>query len=122
VHNFAISIDGYGAAPNQDAQNPLGLGGLALHAWIFGTQTFKKLLRVESGTTGLDDVRVGGGVSTIQQFLRARLIDEAHIAIVPILLGSGEHLTGGVDLPSLGYRITEHAATQAATHVVLTKT
>jgi dihydrofolate reductase len=62
-----------------------------------------------------------GGVSTIRQYLSAGLIDEMHFAIAPILLGTGEHLFGGIDALKLGYRCTEHVATANATHVVLAK-
>jgi dihydrofolate reductase len=67
------------------------------------------------------DVRVGGGVATIQQYLRAGLIDEMHVAIAPRLLGSGESLFGGLDMTKLGYRCVEHVPTSLATHVVLKK-
>jgi dihydrofolate reductase len=65
------------------------------------------------------DVRIGGGADTIKQYLRGGLIDELHIAISPILLGSGESLFEGVDLKAAGYRCVEHVATEKATHVVL---
>ncbi len=61
-----------------------------------------------------------GGVATIRQYLEAELIDVVHLAISPVLLGSGEHLLTGIDLPALGYECTEHVSTAAATHVVLT--
>ena len=67
------------------------------------------------------DIRLGGGVATIQQYLRAGLIDEMHLAISPVLLGSGEHLFGDIDAAKLGYQCTEHVATPSATHVVLTR-
>ena len=67
------------------------------------------------------DVRVGGGVNTIQQYLRLRLIDEMHIAISPVLLGAGERLFDGVNLPALGYACTKHQASSKATHVVLSR-
>jgi dihydrofolate reductase len=67
------------------------------------------------------DIRLGGGVATIREYLRAGLIDEMHLAISPVLLGEGEHLFEGIDLPALGYACTEHVPTQDATHVVLTK-
>jgi dihydrofolate reductase len=67
------------------------------------------------------DVRVGGGVETVRQYLRAGLIDEMHVAIAPVLLGSGEALYTGLDLPALGYRCAEHVASEAATHVVIRK-
>jgi dihydrofolate reductase len=206
VHCFSVSIDGYGAGPNQSRENPLGSGGLALHDWAFATRTFRTMFGQEGGADGIDDefaargfnnigawilgrnmfgpvrgawpdtswrgwwgeeppyrvpvfvlthyhrdpirmrggttfhfitdgihaalerareaaggrdVRLGGGVATIRQYLGARLIDELHLAISPILLGSGEHLLGGIDAPGLGYRCSEHVATSRATHVVL---
>jgi dihydrofolate reductase len=67
------------------------------------------------------DVRLGGGVATIRQYLQAGLIDELHLAISPILLGSGEHLFANIDTLALGYRCTEHVATPGAMHCVLTK-
>lgn len=208
VHSFGISIDGYGAGPEQSLQNPLGVGGMGLHGWFFPTRTFQRMQGKDSGTTGVDDdfaargfenvgawilgrnmfgpvrgpwpdeswkgwwgenppyhtpvfvlthhardpiamaggttfyfvtdgvdaaaeraraaagarhVRVGGGVSTIQQFLRAGLIDSMHIVISPVVLGSGERLFADVDMLKLGYECTEHVATEKATHVVLTK-
>jgi dihydrofolate reductase len=208
VQSFAISLDGYGAGPDQSLDNPLGLGGTALHKWAFATRTFRRMFGQEGGTTDIDDafavrgfenigawilgrnmfgpvrgpwpdeswkgwwgdsppyhtpvfvlthhprspiemeggtvfhfvtdgidtalarakeaaggrdVRLGGGVSTIRQYLLAGLIDELHLAISPVLLGSGEALLAGIDLPQLGYRVSEHVPTEAATHVVLTK-
>jgi dihydrofolate reductase len=67
------------------------------------------------------DVRLGGGVATIRQCLSAELVDELHLAIAPILLGSGENLLAGIDLPLLGYQLSEHVATEGATHFVLSK-
>jgi dihydrofolate reductase len=208
VHNFAISLDGFGAGPHQDLNNPLGVGGTALHEWAFATRTFRQMFGSDGGTTGIDDefavrgfnnigawilgrnmfgpirgpwpddvwkgwwgdnppyhtrvfvltnhpresitmsggttfhfvidgiqaaleraadaakgqdIRLGGGVATIKQYLRARLVDEMHLAISPSLLGSGEHLLAGIDLPKLGYQCTEHVPTQNVTHVILTK-
>src|SRR3954471_19302555 len=68
------------------------------------------------------DIRIGGGASTIRQYLRLRLIDELHIAISPVLLGAGERLFEDVDLAALGYTCTQHVASKRATHVVLTRT
>jgi dihydrofolate reductase len=65
------------------------------------------------------DVRIGGGVHTIQQYLRAGLIDEMHFAISPVLLGTGERLFEGVDLRALGYACVQFVASERATHVVL---
>ena len=67
------------------------------------------------------DVRLGGGVATIQDYLRAGLVDELHLVISPVLLGAGEPLFAGLDMAMLGYQCTEHVATPNATHVVLTK-
>ena len=209
VRCFGVSADGFGAGPNQDINNPMGIGGMALHQWVFPTSTFQKMLfQKDGGTEGPDndfaargffnigawilgrnmfgpvrgpwqdsswkgwwgdeppyhcdvfvlthhartpiamkggtvfhfvtdgiqsalerareaaggkDVRVGGGVATIQQYLRARLIDELHIAITPTLLGSGENLFGGIDLVGLGYKCIEHVATADAMHMVIGK-
>jgi len=68
------------------------------------------------------DVRLGGGVSTIRQYLRAGLIDELHLAISPVLLGTGENLLSGIDLRALGYECVNHVAGgRAAAHVTLRK-
>jgi dihydrofolate reductase len=67
-------------------------------------------------------VRVGGGVSTVRQYLTAGLLDELHLVIAPVLLGRGEHLLGGLDTRALGYECVEHTpGSRAATHVVLRK-
>ncbi len=209
VRGFSVSLDGFGAGLNQDINNPLGIGGMALHQWMFPTRTFQNMLfGKDGGTTGPDDdfaargfanigawilgrnmfgpirgawpdddwkgwwgdeppyhcevfvlthhrrasitmqggtifhfitdgieaalqraraaaggkdVRVGGGVETIRQYLQAGLIDELHLAISPALLGSGENLLGGIDMARRGYKVSEHVATPAATHVVLRK-
>ncbi|HEY5220245.1 MAG TPA: dihydrofolate reductase family protein, partial [Gemmatimonadaceae bacterium] len=65
------------------------------------------------------DVRIGGGADTIQQYVRAGLVDELHIAIAPVLLGKGERLFEGVDMRSLGYECIEQVSSEKATHVVL---
>jgi dihydrofolate reductase len=212
VSGFSISIDGYGAGPDQGLANPLGVGTELLHEWILGTKTFKRThgspsdgagrsgidddfvargfdnlgawimgrnmfgplrgpwtddtwngwwgedppyhvpvfvlthharapVTMKGGTTfhfvtdGIDaaldraraaargkDIRIGGGAATIREYLTAGLIDEIHLAIAPLLLGRGEHLFAGIDTVSLGYTCTEHASTEYATHVVLTRT
>lgn len=207
VESFTISMDGYGAGPNQDLQNPLGVGGTDLHQWLFPTRTLQRaLFGKDGGATGIDDdfaargfenvgawilgrnmfspfrgpwtdpnwkgwwgetppyrvpvfilthharspiemaggttfhfvtegihealrrardaangkdVRIGGGANTIQQYLRAGLIDELHLAISTVLLGRGERLFEGVDLRTLGYACVQRAASENATHVVL---
>jgi len=208
VHCFSISLDGYGAGPDQDLDNPLGVGGPALHEWVFGTRTFRQMHGKDGGITGIDDdfvargfhnigawiigrnmfgpvrgpwpdnawkgwwgdnppfhtpvfvltnhprasidmsggttfhfvtdgihaalkravdaangqdVRLGGGVATIRQYLRAGLIDEMHLAMSPILLGAGECLLEGMDAPKLGYQCTTRASTPNTTHFVITK-
>ena len=208
VNCFSVSLDGFGAGPNQRSRTPLGVGGEDLHQWILPTRTFQKMFGKDEGTTGVSDdlaargfdnvgawilgrnmfgpvrgawpdeswkgwwgdnppyhadvfvlthharkpiemaggttfhfvtdgihaalerarasakgkdVRLGGGVSTIRQYLEARLIDEMHLAVSPVLLGSGEHLLGGLDLPALGYERTEYVSTSDAAHYVVAK-
>ena len=86
--------------------------------WYHGIQA--ALDRAKDAARG-KDVRLGGGVATVRQFLTAGLIDELHLAISPVLLGRGEHLLAGIDTVGLGYTCTEHASTDLATHVVLAK-
>ncbi len=206
VQSFAISIDGYGAGPNQDVQNPLGVRGTELMEWFFHTRAWRKMHGQADGETGIDneiaergfagigawilgrnmfgpvrgpwpneswkgwwgdeppyhtpvfvlthhprdpvkmaggtvfhfvtdgiqpaleqaraaaigrDVRLGGGVATIRQCLAAGLIDELHLAIRPVLLGSGEHLLMGIDLSAMGYQCTESVMGERAMHVFL---
>lgn len=206
VQSFSISLDGYGAGPDQSMENPLGIGGLALHEWAFPTRTFRRMFGNDGGTTGIDDdfaargfsnigawilgrnmfgpvrgpwpdenwkgwwgdtppyhtpvfvlthharesvtmnggttfhfvtdgihsaleratdaaggqdVRLGGGIATIREYLRAGLVDEMHLAIAPVLLGTGEDLFADIDMLALGYQCTEHVATRNATHAVL---
>jgi len=207
VESFSISIDGFGAGPNQGLENPLGVGGEGLHQWFIPTQTFQQM-GGKTGTTGVDndiasrgftnigawimgrnmfgpirgpwtdnnwkgwwgdnppyhvpvyvltnhardpiemeggttfhfvtegiyaalerafdsaegkDVRVGGGANVIRQYLNAKLIDEMHLAVSPILLGSGESLFLNTDLLSLGYKCMEHVSTDNATHLIIRK-
>jgi dihydrofolate reductase len=80
-----------------------------------------RALAEAKAAAGEKDVRVGGGASTIRQYLQARLIDEMHFAIAPVILGAGEHLLQGLNLLSLGYELAEYATSPAATHVVVRK-
>jgi dihydrofolate reductase len=94
------------------------MGGTTFHFVTDGIHA--ALQRARDAANG-QDVRVGGDVATIRQYLQARLIDEMHIAISPILLGSGEHLFEDIDAPALGYERTEHVTTANAMHLVLTR-
>jgi dihydrofolate reductase len=93
-------------------------GGTTFH---FVTGGIEEALQRATEAAGGKDVRVGGGAATIRQYLQARLIDEMHLAVSPVLLGSGENLFAGIDAPKLGYHRTEHVATANATHIVLAK-
>ncbi len=208
VSSFAMSIDGFGAGPQQSLANPLGVGGTSLMGWAFTTRTFQRMHGGGGGAAGVDDdfaargfanigawilgrnmfgpvrgawpnddwkgwwgtnppyhvptfvlthhpreaitmegdtsfhfvtdgihaalarareaaqgrdVRVGGGPATVRQYVQAGLVDEIHLALSPVLLGSGEPLLAGIDLTALGYESTEHVASPHAMHVVLTK-
>jgi dihydrofolate reductase len=206
VLSFAISIDGYGAGPDQDLQHPLGVGGPELMEWFFHTRLWRRMQGQEDGETGVDngiaeqafagigawilgrnmfgpvrgpwpdeswrgwwgeeppyhtpvfvlthharaplqmaggtefhfvtggieaaleqaqaaagakDVRLGGGVATLRQYLRAGLVDELHLALRPVLLGRGEHLWHDIDLRALGYACTKVVVGERATHLFL---
>jgi dihydrofolate reductase len=93
-------------------------GGTTFH---FVTDGIHAALERARAAAGDRDVRLGGGVATIRQYLEARLVDEMHVAISPILLGRGEHLLGGIDLLALGYELTHHANTPGASHLVVTR-
>ena len=208
VRSFALSLDGYGAGPRQDVDNPLGIGGPELMEWVFQTRLWRQMHGQDGGDTGVDntvaeqsferigawilgrnmfgpvrgpwpddswkgwwgdeppyhtsvfvlthhpraplrmaggtefrfitngihaaldqakaaagdqDVRVGGGVATIRQYLNEGLIDELHLAVRPVVLGSGEHLLHDLDLRALGYESDPFIAGERAAHVVLRK-
>ena len=72
VHCFAISIDGYGAGPNQDLQNPLGVGGVALHEWVLGTKTFQTMFGKDGGATGIDDDFAARGFENLGAWILGR--------------------------------------------------
>lgn len=208
VAGFAVSLDGFGAGPDQSLDHPLGQRGPELHQWFYPTRSFRAMIGQDGGTEGLDDrfarasmagfgafilgrnmfgpirgdwpddawkgwwgdtppyhaptfilthhprdpivmaggttfhfvsdgidsalaqaraaagdldVKIGGGVSTVRQYLLAGAIDDLHLVQSPIVLGRGESLFAGIDLPGLGYRVTETVQTGLATHVVLTR-
>ena len=93
-------------------------GGTVFH---FVTDGIHAALERARAAAGNQDIRVGGGAATIRQYLQARLVDEMHLAVAPILLGSGEHLLAGLDLPALGYRIAEPVSSERATHYVIAR-
>jgi len=206
VDCFSISLDGFCAGPDQSLENPLGVGGMSLHEWVFPTDSFQRTHAGGSGQTGPDndfavrgmenlgawilgrnmfgpvrgpwpdeswkgwwgenpvyhtpvfvlthhpraplvmeggtvfhfvtdgihaalhrakeaagekDIRLGGGAATVRQYLRERLVDTLHIAVSPVLLGSGESLFQGIDMPALGYRCVSSTPTEKATHMIL---
>ena len=99
------------------ARPPLEMeGGTVFHFVTAGIEA--ALDQVRAAAQG-KDVRIGGGAATIRQYLQAGLLDEMHVAISPILLGQGESLFEGIDLPKLGYRVTEHVSSGAAMHLVV---
>jgi dihydrofolate reductase len=87
----------------------------------FVTEGIHAALKQATAAADGRDIRLGGGVSTIRQFLQAALIDELHLAVRPVLLGSGEHLLNGIDTRALGYEVAKHVAGERATHVFLRK-
>jgi dihydrofolate reductase len=93
-------------------------GGTTFH---FVTEGIETALQRAKASAGALDVKIGGGVSTLRQYLLAGLVDELHLAVSPVVLGQGEAVFAGIDLPSLGYRVAERAPTERASHVVLTK-
>lgn len=93
-------------------------GGTVFH---FVTEGIEAALKRARAAAGERDIRVGGGVATIRQYLQARLIDEMHLAVSPILLGAGEHLLTGLDLPALGYKCTESVPSAKAVHDIIAK-
>lgn len=94
-------------------------GGTVFH---FVTEGIDAALERARAAAGQQDIRLGGGVATLREYLRAGLVDELHLAVSPILLGSGEHLLAGLDLPALGYRCTESVAGAKAVHYMIART
>lgn len=87
--------------------------------FYFVTDGIHSALERATAASNGKDIRIGGGVATLRQFLQAGLIDEIHLALAPVLLGSGERLFENLDLLKLGCRCTEHLPTAKATHIVL---
>lgn len=99
------------------ARAPLAMAGGTVFHFVTGG-IHEALQRATEAAQGRD-VRLGGGADTIRQYLRAGLVDEVHLAIAPVLLGRGETLLGGIDLPALGFEVVERATSRLAMHVVL---
>jgi len=93
-------------------------GGTSFH---FITDGIEAALQRAREAAGQKDIKIGGGVETVRQFIRAGHVDEIHLAVAPVVLGEGEALFDGIDLRALGYRNTEHVPTERATHVVLAR-
>lgn len=93
-------------------------GGTTFH---FVTGGIHEALDQAKAAAGDKDVKIGGGVATVRQYLQADLIDELHFAISPVVLGKGEAMFASIDLPALGFRVTEHVASEKATHIILAK-
>lgn len=93
-------------------------GGTTFH---FVTEGIEAALEQARAAAGNLDVKIGGGVSTVRQYLQAGLVDELHFAISPVVLGRGEAMFAGLDLPALGFHVVDHVATAAATHVTLAR-
>jgi dihydrofolate reductase len=93
-------------------------GGTTFH---FVTGGIEEALALAQKAAGDKDVKIGGGVSTVRQYLRAGLIDSLHLALVPVLLGQGERLFADLDLRALGFSVTSSRATEFATHIMLEK-
>lgn len=89
--------------------------------FIFVTKGIEAAQDQAKLAAGGRDVKICGGVETVRQYLRAGLIDELHFATSPVVLGRGEAMFAGIDLPALGYRVSEHQATEHATHIVLSR-
>ena len=103
---------------NATLQGNLNEGGTT---FIFVTEGVEAALEQARAAAGDLDVKIGGGVETVRQYLRAGLIDELHFALSPVVLGQGEAMFAGIDLPALGFRVTEHQASEHATHIVLAR-
>lgn len=93
-------------------------GGTVFHFVTGGPEAALELARAAAGD---QDVRIGGGVATVRHYLETRAIDEMHLAIAPALLGKGEALLAGIDLPALGYRVAEQASGERALHLVIAR-
>ena len=101
------------------ARAPIEMAGGT--TFYFVTNGIKSALEQAKAEAGERDIKIGGGVATVREYLRAGLIDEMHFVIAPVALGRGEAMFAGIDLPALGFKVTERAVTDFATHLVLSK-
>jgi dihydrofolate reductase len=102
------------------ARKPLEMkGGTTFH---FVTDGIDSALRQAKAAAGAKDVRIGGGTATVRQYLQAGAIDEMHLAVSPVVLGEGENLYAGLNLPQLGFSVAKTVRGENATHVVLKRT
>lgn len=101
------------------ARPPLEMdGGTVFHFVTEGPEVALELARAAAGD---QDVRIGGGVSTVRHYLKTRAIDEMHVAVSPAILGKGEALLEGIDLPALGYRVADQAVGERALHLIIAR-
>ncbi len=101
------------------AREPLVMQGGT--TFYFVTAGIEEALHHAKQAAGDKDVKIGGGVSTVRQYLQAGLVDSLHLAISPVLLGRGEALFAGLDLPALGFSVADRKVSEHATHVTLEK-
>jgi dihydrofolate reductase len=101
------------------AREPIEMEGGT--TFYFVTGGIEEALRRAKEAAGDKDVKIGGGVSTVRQYLKAGLVDSIHLAVAPVMLGTGEALFAGLNLPALGFSVTEKQVTDHATHIVLEK-
>jgi dihydrofolate reductase len=101
------------------SRDPIAMqGGTTFH---FVTDGIDAALARARDAAGGKDIKIGGGVATVRQYIQAGHVDEIHLAMAPTALGGGEALFPGLDLRALGYRTVEHVPTARATHIVLAK-
>jgi dihydrofolate reductase len=101
------------------ARKPLEMKGGT--TFYFVTEGIEAAAKRATEAAGGKDVRIGGGVSTIQQYLRAGVIDEMHLVVSPVLIGAGEKFFGNLDMVKMGFRMTRHVMSERAMHVVMEK-
>lgn len=101
------------------ARKPLKMKGGT--EFFFVTEGIQSALEQARKAAGGKDIRVGGGASTVRQYLQARLLDELHLAVRPVLLGQGENLWAGIDMRALGYEVAKSVQGERATHLFIRK-